>query len=246
MFNKEEIITNFSRSAGSYDQHAILQKEMGEHLLRSIVSISPIRVLDIGCGTGYLTAKLAKRYPRAEVIGIDIAPGMIETAKAKNKADNLRFAIGDGEGLPFEDRSFDLIISNAALQWMDAGKAFAEAGRLLSANSQYFFSTFGPLTLRELKASGFRVNKFQAADCLKELLKERFQHGEVVSRVVEQKFRSVKELVFHLKELGAQSVGRVSRGNENPLKAIRQYKERFSERGLISVTYEVIVGKYST
>ena len=71
------------------------------------------RILDLGCGTGKLTAEIAKRG--ASVVGLDSSSDMIE--KAKSDFTNIGFVVGDGQDFKFPDK-FDAVFSNAALHWM--------------------------------------------------------------------------------------------------------------------------------
>jgi len=77
---------------------------------------SPSRIIDIGCGPGNSTAFLAKRWPGAEIIGLDSSAAMLEAAR--KRLPGLQWmekdAAGDLSGLG----TFDLVFSNAALQWM--------------------------------------------------------------------------------------------------------------------------------
>ncbi|MCZ2404882.1 trans-aconitate 2-methyltransferase [Paenarthrobacter sp. Z7-10] len=79
---------------------------------------SPRRVVDLGCGPGNLTAALARRWPDAEVLGLDSSAQMIETARQlKNAPENLSFQQGDiASWMP--DAATDVLVSNAALQWV--------------------------------------------------------------------------------------------------------------------------------
>jgi len=76
------------------------------------VGITPgMKVLDVACGTGNSAIPAAKRG--ADVIGVDIAPNLLEQARARAKAEGVqvRFEEGDAEKLAFEDNSFDLVVS---------------------------------------------------------------------------------------------------------------------------------------
>ena len=94
----------------------------------------PVRVLDVGCGTGYLLRRLAARAPQAaELAGIDPAPAMIGTARALADDDRLSFAAGVAEHLPFPDGHFDLLVSTTSFDhWADQRAGLAECARVLA------------------------------------------------------------------------------------------------------------------
>lgn len=76
------------------------------------VQPTPRRALDLGTGTGQGAFALARRFPEAEVVGVDLAPGMIVEAKRKTPGElrrRLRFEVADASCLPYEDGTFDLV-----------------------------------------------------------------------------------------------------------------------------------------
>ncbi len=97
--------------------------------------VPPRRILDVGCGTGELTRRLARRYPGAEVVGLDFTAAMLREAVRRTGRDG-RPGVAYGRGttvrLPFADASFDLV-SNAFLirNLVDLDLAFAEMRRVL-------------------------------------------------------------------------------------------------------------------
>lgn len=92
------------------------QKEWGKSLISNISLQGNERILDLGCGDGYVTEQLALLVPSGKVLGIDASVGMIKTAK-KIRRDNLEFIPMDINELCFSDE-FDIIFSNAALHWV--------------------------------------------------------------------------------------------------------------------------------
>lgn len=90
-------------------------------LLSQVPADRPGRVVDLGCGPGQLTASLAERWPTASVVGLDSSPEMVEQAQAY-AGKRVRFAVQDlREWRP--DRPVDVVISNAALQWVPGHRA---------------------------------------------------------------------------------------------------------------------------
>jgi len=147
----------FDRSAGRYDRMARLQAEVGDRLQARLdwIRIEPQRVLDLGCGTGRSLEALMKRWRRAEVIGVDFAPGMLARAARRGRPwRRPRLICADMAALPLPPASIDLLFSNLSLQWCDDLSAqFAELWRVLRPGGLLLFSTLGPDTLHELRRS---------------------------------------------------------------------------------------------
>jgi trans-aconitate 2-methyltransferase len=99
-------------------------------LLNRIDATDPRTVCDLGCGTGHLTLELKKRWPDAEVFGVDSSPDML--AKAREVAPGLKFSQADaGNWRP--DKPLDVIFSNAVLHWLpDHGTLFPRLMTLLA------------------------------------------------------------------------------------------------------------------
>ncbi len=139
----------FSRAAPRYDALAGAQRHIGETLWRHLPG-SAQRVLDLGCGTGYWSKRLATRYPTARVTGLDIAPGMLEHARAQH-GDSISWQQGSAESLPLPASAFDLVFSNLAIQWCRDSLAVMHAlYRVLTPGGQALITTLLPGTLSEV------------------------------------------------------------------------------------------------
>jgi trans-aconitate 2-methyltransferase len=145
---------------------------------------APEVVVDLGCGAGTLTAALARRWPQAEVRGIDSSAGMIEAARAlpPDAGPRLSFALGDVRDWR-PDGGVDVIISNAVLQWVPdhldvvaRWAGFLPAGGWLALQVPGNFAQPNRLALMELAGSdrwrpllaGVQLNR-QSADPLEYL-----------------------------------------------------------------------------
>jgi malonyl-CoA O-methyltransferase len=156
----------FDRAAPHYDEAAALQQEVGRRLLDHLdpMTLRPRRIVDLGCGTGAHLEALRRRYPGAEVIGVDFSAAMLARARARSPwwrrfaRRGAHLVRADAERLPFASQSADFAFSNLALHWCDPQAFFAEAARVLSTGGLLLFSTLGPYTLRELGEA------FRAAD----------------------------------------------------------------------------------
>jgi len=95
---------------------------------------APRRILDVGCGTGYLLGRLAARTPGAETLaGIDAAPAMIGVARDAAADDRLCFVVGTAERLPWPAATFDLVVSTTSFDhWADQRAGLAECARVLA------------------------------------------------------------------------------------------------------------------
>ena len=171
---------HFARAAATYDGAAVLQKEVGRRMAErlDVVKLAPAAILDAGCGTGDAQAELAIRYPDARRVALDVALPMLGVAKAKAGqrrsalsrifsaftggagGGDTDFVCGDVAALPFAAGAFDLAWSNLVLQWVgDLPLALAELCRVLRPDGLVTFSTFGPDTLRELRAAFAGVDR---------------------------------------------------------------------------------------
>jgi len=126
------------------------------------LTAAPKRVLDLGTGTGLAAFVVARRFPEAEVVGVDLAPGMVEQARQRTPpelAERVRFEQGDAAKLPFEDGAFDLVqLANMIPFFDELARVTAPGGHLVLSFSA------GPETpiwvpperlRRELGAHGF-------------------------------------------------------------------------------------------
>ena len=160
---KTRIKRSFAAASVTYDSVAGLQRTVGKELLQSIDATKLTgTLLDLGCGTGFLTGELLAHSNHETTIALDIALSMLQTTQSK-LADkrNIIYVCADAEQLPLAGQSIDSVFSNLALQWCRNLEAvFTGIKRALKPDGQLVFSTFGPQTLHELKSAWAAVDNY--------------------------------------------------------------------------------------
>ncbi|UZW60533.1 malonyl-ACP O-methyltransferase BioC [Lysobacter enzymogenes] len=168
LFDHRQVRRSFSRAAHGYDQAAALQREVGARLSETLDYLDervPDVVVDVGCGPGHLSAAMQQRWPRAQVIALDLALPMLRQARGRFGEGGWRPRLlggarrpdpvcADARALPLRDASVDVLFSNLCLQWVeDLPAVFAGFRRVLKPGGLLLVSTFGPDTLFELRGA---------------------------------------------------------------------------------------------
>ena len=211
----------FERAAADYDAAAILQREISKRLLERLdyIKLQPLRVLDVGAGTGLSLGGLRQQYPTAQIYALDIASKMLLQARRKQTwlqrwRRPLQFITADAEALPLADASVDLLFSNLTLQWcVDLQQAFNEFRRVLKPGGLLMFTTFGPDTLKELRhcwsqVDGYtHVNQFiDMHDIGDALVRSRFAEPVMDMEMISMTYPDVPSIMRDLKTIGAHNV----------------------------------------
>jgi malonyl-CoA O-methyltransferase len=218
---KRAVRRAFERAALAYDRHAVLQREVGGRLAQHLdpIRLAPRTVVDLGCGTGEAFPELARRFPAAQVVGIDLARGMLEAARARTPAwrrwlhaRSPRLVCADAERLPLATGSAQLAWSNLALQWCRPEAVFAEVARVLEPGGLIMFSTFGPDTLKELRAAFAAVDDHQHVNPFVDMhdLGDALVHAGLAEPVMEMEvltleYASVEAVARDLQAIGARN-----------------------------------------
>ena len=255
----------FSRAAATYDDAAVLQREIGARMRSRLdyVKIAPAVIVDAGCGTGEAIAPLAERYAGARVVAIDIALPMLARAAARGKSPSWlarlagrrsvapAFVCADIGALPLPANSVQLLWSNVALQWIDDPlQALREFARVVDVGGLVAFSTFGPDTLAELRGAfddarphvGRFVDMHDLGDML---VAAGFADPVMDMERITMTYETPRAMLRDLKALGATNAlrGR-SRGllGKAALARAEAALEATRRDGRIGATFEVVYG----
>lgn len=275
LLDKARVRASFNRAAHTYDAAAVLQKLVREEMLSrlDLIKMAPEAILDAGCGTGHASIGLQKRFKKASVYSLDIAFSMLQKAELEKqkaqasfipillktfafKKSKAQLICGDIENLPIADASFGMVWSSLALQWCnDLDKAFTEVARVLQPESLFFFSTFGPDTLKELRAASRPLNEkhrhthvsrfIDMHDIGDALIRAGFSTPVLDVERYTLTYDDVKGVMRDLKSIGAHNAteGR-ARGLQGRgfLQHLTQQYEQFRANGKLPATFEVVYG----
>lgn len=255
---------SFERAAGTYDAAAILQNEVCQRMLARLdyIRVDPGVILDAGTGTGNALRGLLARYPKARVIALDLALAMARRARARRRwwrglldgrGARLAAICGDIERLPVASGRTGMVWSNLALQWMAEPKqAFSEIHRVLAPGGLLLFSSFGPDTLKELRAA-FReidgnthVHRFiDMHDIGDMLVASGFADPVMDMEAVTLTYSGVMDLMRDLKAIGARNMTlgrRAGLGGRSLLERVASNYESYRRDGKLPATFEVVYG----
>ncbi|MFO7581238.1 malonyl-ACP O-methyltransferase BioC [Guyparkeria sp.] len=256
VFDLDRVRSRFNRAADAYDRHAAVQQEVGRRLDERFgwLKLDPERVLDLGAGTGQMVRAMRSRYPKARVIGLDLAESMLRHLPRERWWSRRRLAVAaDMHALPFAGGSMDVVVSNFALQWSDRPEAlFAEVARVLAASGVFSFTTLGPDSLQEIRRAWAEVDAaphvhhFMDMHDLGDALVGAMLADPVMDReTVTVTYPTVDALLADLRGVG---VGNAQRGRSSGMtgpRAWRRFREALATQavdGRIPLTYEIVYG----
>jgi malonyl-CoA O-methyltransferase len=265
LFDSRQVRRAFSRSASSYAAAAQLQHQVEARLLESLDFLddpalkreAPQRVLDLGCGTGSGAMAMQKRWPKAQVLAMDIAlPMLRQTHQSSSRWNPFvrtpRVVCADARALPLADASVDVLFSNLCLQWIeDLDAVFAGFRRVLKPHGLLLVSTFGPDTLWELREAFAQaddrphVSPFGNIAAFGDALVRAGFHQPVIDRELDTThYPDLPSLMRELRAIGATNALHSRRhtltGRARFLAAAQEYESLRDKDGLLPASWETI------
>lgn len=249
MLDQQKIVRRRQRAATTYNQAAIVQREIIGRLIERLeyMLIRPETVLDIGAGTGYGTQLLQKLFPAATVLSVDLSENMLREQQSNHRV------CSDPMRLPLADHSQELIVANLLLHWVsDPQQLLKEIARVLHPKGVLLLTTMGLDTLQECRNAFANIDDsahvhdfFDMHEVGDLLLALGFTDPVVDTQFLTVNYQSVEQLFDDLRACGATNA-HVNRQRglmgkkkwQTMLDAYRAMKKESKIPG----TYEIIFG----
>ncbi|RKE42630.1 malonyl-ACP O-methyltransferase BioC [Sphingobacterium detergens] len=246
--DKQRIRSRFSKAAQSYHSAAVVQGQIAEkmiNLLRNLFLISPDRVLEIGCGTGFFSRLLLQYLSPKHTIFNDICPEMIKSVMnivlSQHSSQHYSFICADAETFSLPD-GLDLITSCSTIQWFEDPSAFfARCHTALHAHGILAFSTFGEENMREISSTtGVGLTYRTQSALLTELSALGYEILLVEEELMSLTFETPLQVLSHLKKTGVTGI-KNHRWTKSKLQAYcTEYIDRYAVGTRVPLTYHPI------
>lgn len=242
----EVIARRFSKAQATYEEHAGLQRKLGEALFERIMSVGRDfpKILDVGCGTGTFSAHLLSLNPRTLVLS-DVSCDMITHCRERFKAHkNIGYCVKNAEhdpllADPLREEHYDLIASNAAVQWFSSLKTgltnFKDA---LNPGGLVAFSTFVKGNLEEIREAGGWGLSYLSMDELYDQVSSVFPYSKIIPMTMCMHYPDAHSMLRSLRGSGVTGMSGAHWTPGRLKKFVADYESRFSDDQGVRLTWQ--------
>ncbi len=241
--DKTLITERFGACLPTYHTEASVQKEICRTLANQLPAITTDNILEIGCGTGFLTRMLLEKSSSKNWLINDLVPvakEWIDPLCESYPEKQISFMPGDAERLDFP-KGQDLIVSASTIQWFeDLEGFFRKSAERLNQGGILAFSTFGPENMIEIKtASGIGLN-YPPIDELKSFIPDNLKIITAQEEKIVLEFDNAPDVLNHIRKTGVNGISREKWTRRKYIEFCSQYEEQFTFGNKVNLTYHPI------
>jgi len=246
--DKGLVSERFQRSLASYGRHAVVQKRMARELTELICTESPScafdRVLEVGSGSGLLTAELLGRIRVRCYYANDLVEesrGCVQSVIAGFPVEEFHFLAGDIETIERLPMELDLVVSNATLQWLvDLDLFFSRISAHLRPGGMLAFTTFSIRNMREISTIEGEGLGYYTLDELETIAGRYFDVISAREEDVQMEFCSPEAVLHHIHHTGVNGLHRRSWTKSRYTQFLSRYRHSFSSENGVYLTYHPV------
>jgi len=234
--DKKIVQRRFARNFETYNRLAIVQRQVAARLgclIQKAKKQDFNRILEIGCGTGFLTQQIISNYSVKEYILndlVDSAYNEVQKFTETLKYENFKFIPGDAEETNFPE-SLDAIFSASSIQWFQNIDLFLKkAHALLNKDGIIAFSTFGNDNFKEIKTTLNVSLKYKSLKELCDIISPNYTIIHAEEWTQEEKFKSPYEVLKHMKLTGVNGVSKETIKQEKLRNFDVDYRNLYSDK----------------
>ena len=241
MINKNLVKFRFQKSVKTYDDSAIIQKEMAHSLIDKILANcgnSFDKVFEFGAGTGFLSKNMLNKIGFKEYYANDI----IEESEfcIKNIINNVNFVAGDIEKIELNQK-FDLVVANAVMQWItDIDELLIKIRKNLNDSGYFAFTTFGEQNYKEIKETTGVYLNYLKSETLKEKCSRNFEILCFDENIQTLCFDSPLEVLKHIKYSGTNDIKTLNWTTKKLKDFDIYYRKSFGINDRVTLTYNPV------
>lgn len=246
--DKNRVNKRFSRNFQTYNLHATVQREVARALVEQVKLICNgqyQRILEIGCGTGFLTEHIVRAYQIEKYYVNDLSDQALNELQGHLNClqfNLLNFISGDAETVQLPQK-LDAIFSASCFQWFeDLDLFFKRMHALLNKDGVLAFSTYGESNFKEIKEITDIGLSYLSLDEYKEVLSKDYKVLCAREWIREKSFSSPYEVLKHMKYTGVNAVSDKKMTRHDLQVFDMEYRARFSNSDeSVSLTYHPII-----
>jgi len=240
---KKIVGQQFKRSIKSYDEHAIVQKDICRKLFSILAKHHKKQdnsIFEIGAGTGFLTCEiLSNSYVSKLYVNDMVEELMLPLTNILQSYPSVdyQWVMGDAEELQFPNQ-LDIIVSASTIQWFNNVQAFFNnSHKSLKSGGKLAFSTFGPNNFHQISSITGNGIQYKSLDELQTMLSVNFKIIEVIEETITLEFAKPEDVIRHMKQTGVNGTRNTRWTKKSLLTFCNEYEKRFNTNSGVSLTY---------